>query len=157
MMIDDTKIASIGSIIQSSAVLERVVKSEKLDDDPEFGLVRRSFLARLLSMFPGFGSAEPSVDRMDPIAIAKNRLRKATSVARDGLTYLIEVEINSSDPVKEAHLAQAISEAYLNDLLGAKHEAARSASTWLFGRLTELRKETIDSEETVGKIRRKYG
>ena len=30
MVVDSTKIASIGSIIQSSAVLERVVKSEKL-------------------------------------------------------------------------------------------------------------------------------
>ena len=52
VMVDSAKIASVGSIIQSSAVLEGVVKSEKLYDDPEF--VRRSFLARLLSVVPGF-------------------------------------------------------------------------------------------------------
>src|ERR1700732_3628784 len=154
MAVDSTKIASIGSIIQSSAVLERVVKSEKLSDDPEFGLVQRTFLARLLS---GFRDADPSAHRTDPIATATRRLRKATSVVRDGFTYIINVEVNSSDPVKAARLAQAVSEAYLTDQLQAKYEAARRGLSWLFGRLAELRKETIDSEEAVEKIRRVYG
>ncbi len=152
MVVDSTKIASIGSIIQSSEVLERVVKSEKLYDDPEFGLARRSFLVRLLSVLPGVRFADPSADRKDHIAAATERLRKATSVVRDGLTYIINVEVNSSDPVKAAHLAQAVSEAYLNDQLQAKYEAARRASSWLFGRLKEIRKDTIDSEEAVAEI-----
>ena len=149
MEVDSTKINSIGSIIQSSAVLERVVKSEKLYDDPEFGLVGRSFLARLLSILPGFGDADPSDNREDRIAAATGRLRKATSVARDGFTYIINVEVNSSDPVKAAHLAQAVGEAYLSDQLEAKYEAARRALSWLFDRLAELRKETIDGEAAV--------
>jgi polysaccharide biosynthesis transport protein len=157
MEIDSTKINSIGSIIQSSAVLERVVKSEKLYDDPEFGLVGRSFLARLQSILPGFGDADSSADRKDSIATATARLRKATSVARDGFTYIINVDVTSSDPVKAAHLAQAVGEAYLNDHLQAKYEAARRALSWLFGRLAEMRKETIDSEEAVAEIRRVYG
>ncbi|MGH8614864.1 MAG: GumC family protein, partial [Gammaproteobacteria bacterium] len=157
MMVDSTKIASIGAIIQSSALLERVVKSEKLYDDPEFGLVRRSFLARLLSMLPGFSDAGPSADRQDRIATATGRLQSATSVVRDGFTYIVKVQVNSSDPVKAAHLAQAVSEAYLNDQLQAKYEAARRALSWLFGRLADLRKETINSEEAVTEIRRAYG
>ena len=76
---------------------------------------------------------------------------------RDGLTYIINVEVNSSDPVKAAHLAQAVSEAYLNDQLQAKYETARRASSWLFGRLKEIRKDTIDSEEAVAEIWRAYG
>lgn len=161
MMVDSTKIASIGSIIQSSEVLERVVMSEKLYDDPEFGLVRRRFLARLLSRVPGFRDADRpadrSADRKDRIATATGRLRMATSVTREGFTYVINVAVNSSDPVKAAHLAQAVSEAYLNDQLQAKYEAARRGVSWLFGRLTEMRKETIDSEEAVAKIRQAYG
>jgi polysaccharide biosynthesis transport protein len=157
MAVDSAKIGSIGSIIQSSAVLERVVKSEKLYDDPEFGLVRPGFLRRLLSMLPGFGDADPSVDRKNPIAVATGRLRKATSVTRDALTYIISVDVNSGDPVKAARLAQAVSEAYLNDQLQAKYEAARRALSWLFGRLAEIRTETINSEEAVAEIRRSYG
>ncbi|MGH6844847.1 MAG: Wzz/FepE/Etk N-terminal domain-containing protein, partial [Methylocella sp.] len=139
-MVDSSKIASIGSILQSSSVLERVVKSEKLYDDPEFGFVRRSLLARLLSVFPGFRSADRSADQSDGIAIATERLRNATSVVRDGFTYVINVSVNSGDPVKAAHLAQAVGEAYINDQLQAKYDAARRAASWLFGRLVELRK-----------------
>src|SRR6202047_551094 len=54
-MVDSAKIASVGAIIQSTAVLEGVVKSEKLYDDPEF--VRPLFLVRLLTMVPGFRNA----------------------------------------------------------------------------------------------------
>ncbi|MGH6858241.1 MAG: GumC family protein, partial [Methylocella sp.] len=148
-MVDSSKIASIGSIIQSSSVLERVVKSEKLYDDPEFGSVRRSFLKRLF--------AGPSADRIDHIAVATERLRKATAVTRDGFTYVIKVGVSSGDPVKAAHLAQAVSEAYINDQLQAKYDAARHAASWLFGRLVELRKETMDSEAAVAEIRQAYG
>src|SRR3984893_14789090 len=155
VMVDSAKIGSIGSIIQSNAVLERVVKSEKLYEDPEF--VGRRFLARLLSAVPGFRNADPSADRKDPIATATARLQKATSVTREDFTYVIKVAVNSSDPVKAAHLAQAVGEAYLNDQLQNKSDATRHSSSWRFGRLAEMRKQTIDSEEAVAAIRRAYG
>ena len=154
-MVDSAKIASVGAIIQSNAVLERVVKSEKLYEDPEF--IQPGFLARLLSVVPGFRNADPSADRKDPIATATAHLQMATSVTREDYTYVIKVAVNSSDPVKAAHLAQAVGEAYLNDQLQGKSDAARHASSWLFGRLVEMRKQTIDSEEAVAAIRRAYG
>src|ERR1700730_521825 len=154
-MVDSAKIASVGAIIQSTAVLEGVVKSEKLYDDPEF--VRPLFLVRLLTMVPGFRNAFSSAERKDPIATATERLQNATSVAREDFSYVIKIAVNSSDPVKAAHLAQAVGEAYLNDQLQGKSGAARRASSWLFGRLEEMRKQTIDSEEAVAAIRRAYG
>src|SRR5205807_642179 len=154
-MVDSAKIASIGAIIGSNAVLEAVVKSEKLYDDPEF--VRPRFLVRLLRAVPGFRNAFLSADRKDPIATATARLQDATAVAREDFTYVIKVAVNSSDPVKAAHLAQAVGEAYINDQLQGKSGAARRASSWLFGRLEEMRKQTIDSEEAVAAIRRAYG
>jgi polysaccharide biosynthesis transport protein len=152
-MVDSSKIASVGSIIQSNAVLEGVVKTEKLYDDPEF--VRPPFLARLLSAVPGFRGA--AANRKDPIATATERLQRATSVWREDISYVIKIAVNSRDPDKAAHLAQAVGEAYLNDQLQGKSEAARRASLWLFGRLAEMRKQTIDSEEAVAAIRREYG
>ena len=59
MVVDSTKIASIGSIIQSSAVLERVVKSEKLTMIQNSASARRSFWAQLPSMVPALGSPIP--------------------------------------------------------------------------------------------------
>ena len=58
---------------------------------------------------------------------------------------------------KRRDLAQAISEAYLNDQLQAKYEAAHHATSWLGDRLAEMRKELIRSEEAVAEIRRAYG
>ena len=162
ILVDSAKIAGIASVIQSSALLERVVESEKLYDDPEFGLVRRGRLARLLSMFPGYSSADQkdlddAARKRLKIDAAIERLQKATSVTREGLTYIIKVAVNSSDPVKAARLAQAVSEAYLNDQLQAKYEAAHRATSWLVDRLAEMRKELIRSEEAVAEIRRAYG
>jgi succinoglycan biosynthesis transport protein ExoP len=151
--VDSAKIAGIASIIQSSALLERVVESEKLYDDPEFGLVRRAPLARLLSMFPGYASD----DQKHSIDAARERLQNATSVTRAGITYIINIAVNSSDPVKAARLAEAVSEAFLNEQLRAKYEAAHHATSWLADRIVEMRKELIRSEEAVAEIRRKYG
>ena len=162
IMVDSAKIAGITSIIQSSASLESVVESEKLYDDPEFGLVRPGRLARLLSMITGHASAndkdlDDAARKRIRIDAARDRLQKATSVGREGLTYIIDVTVTSSDPVKAARLAEAISEAYLNDQLHVKDEAAHHATSWLAGRLAEMRKELIRSEDAVAEIRRKYG
>src|SRR5664279_4826441 len=73
--VDAAKIGSIASVIQSGPLLERVVNSEKLYDDPEFGLVHRGVLAKALSKLPGY----PSSDREDPVDAAVDRLRSATS------------------------------------------------------------------------------
>src|SRR5664279_4048070 len=74
--VDAAKIGSIASVIQSSPLLERVVQSKKLFDDPEFGAVGPGLAARLLSKVPGYVSAA----REDPVDAAVERLRKATSV-----------------------------------------------------------------------------
>jgi capsular exopolysaccharide synthesis family protein len=170
-LVDSAKIAGITSIIQSSATLEHVVESEKLYDDPEFGLVRPGRLAQLLSMIPGQhastndpGHASAKDKDLDDAArkrlridAARERLQKATSVGREGLTYIIDVTVTSGDPVKAARLAESISEAYLNDQLHVKYEAAHHATSWLAGRLAEMRKELIRSEDAVAEIRRTYG
>jgi len=162
IIVDSAKIAGIASIIQSSGLMERVVESEKLYDDPEFGLVRLGRLARLLSMVPGYSSSQQkdlddAARKRLKIDVAKERLQKATSVSREGLTYLIAVAVNSSDPVKAARLAQAVSEAYLNDQVRVKREAVQHGISWLADRLAETRKDLIRSEEAVAEIRRAYG
>ena len=91
------------------------------------------------------------------IDAARERLQKATSVGREGLTYIVDVTVTSSDPVKAARLSEAISEAYLNDQLRNKSEAAHHATSWLVDRLAEMRKELIRSEDAVAEIRRAYG
>jgi succinoglycan biosynthesis transport protein ExoP len=162
ILVDSAKVAGIASTIQSNALLERVVESEKLYDDPEFGAVRQGPLAQLWSMLPGHSSADQkeldeAARKRLRIDAASERLQMATSVTRDGLTYLINVAVNSSDPVKTARLAQAVSEAYINNQLQAKYDAAHHTTAWLEDRLAEMRKQLIRSEEAVAEVRQKYG
>jgi polysaccharide biosynthesis transport protein len=157
VMVDTAKIASIATVIQSNELLERVVMSEKLYDDPEFGTFEPGLAARVLSLFPFYPSASKPADQNDRIDVAVARLQKATSVTRESFTYIVSVQVRSRNPVKAAQLAQAVSEAYLNDRLQAKYEAARHGAAWLAERLAELRKEVIRSEEAVAEIRRAYG
>jgi polysaccharide biosynthesis transport protein len=157
VVVDAAKIASIAAVIQSNELLERVVKSEKLYDDPEFGLVGPGLRARLLAFIPGHQSAAQSPDQMYRIDAAVARLQMATSVKRETLSYIVNIQVRSRDPVKAARLAQAISDGYINDRLRLKYEAAQRDSAWLADRLVELRKEVIRSEEAVAEIRRAYG
>jgi capsular exopolysaccharide synthesis family protein len=153
VVVDAAKIGAIAAVIQSDTLLERVVRAEKLYDDPEFGPAPPGVLATAISKLFGPSAAE----RVDPVEVAVERLGKATSVVRQGVTYVIDISVTASSPVKAAHLAQAISETYLNDQLQAKHDAAVRASAWLTERVEEMRKELIRSEEAVFDVRRKYG
>jgi len=157
MAVDTVKIASLSAVIQSNEILEPVVKSEKLYDDPEFGLTGPGRLARLFSFLPGHRSADQPADLQERTDIAVARLQKATSVTREAFTYIVSVNVSSSNPVKAARLAQAISESYINDQLQANYEAARRDVAWLTDRIGEVRKELFRSEEAVADIRRTYG
>ena len=89
--VDAAKIGSVAAFIQSDSLLERVVKSEKLYDDPEFGFVPPGFVTRIVQCARTISSP----DREDPIDTAIERLRKATSVAREGVSYVIDVTVSS--------------------------------------------------------------
>jgi polysaccharide biosynthesis transport protein len=155
--VDATKIASVATVIQSNEMLERVVKSEKLYDDPEFGAVHRGLLKRLLALFPGYHSDDQPAGQEERIDTAVARLQKATSVARESFTYIVSVDVGSSNPVKAAQLAQAVSEGFITHQLEANYEAARRDAAWLTDRIAEMRKEVVRGDEAVAEIRRAYG
>ncbi len=155
VIVDSTKVNSVVSVIQSTSLLERVVKSEKLESDPEFG-GRRRFLSIIL---PSIFAGPPGAVLGDPKHVSEtvDRLRAALTATREGVTYVIQIGVSSSDPERAARLAQAVGEAYLNDQLEAKYESARRSTTWLSSRLSDMRADLIASEADVEKIRQTYG
>ncbi len=155
--VDSAKIGSIAAVIQSADNLEQVVKSEKLYDDPEFGFVRPGLVARALSLFPAYRSAHRPADLEERTEVAVDRLQKAISIERESFTYVVSVAIRSSDPVKAARLAQAVSEGYINDQLQANREAAQRGAAWLHERIATMGKEINRSEQAVAEIQRTYG
>lgn len=111
--VDSAKIASVTAVIQSSDFLDRVVKNERLTDDPEFVGSPESAFKRHLRRLMGIGPQDRSESAK--LARAEEALRKATTVARDGLTYVIKIDVASADPQKAKALATTIGELYVKN------------------------------------------
>lgn len=157
LYVDSNKITSVVSILESTVLLKRVVQTEKLADEPEFGdrtptLLER-VLGRLLIAQPK--SLPPDADGEREMR-ALDRLSQAVKVNRIGMTYVIEVDVALKSPALAQRVARAMADAYLTDQLETKFEAARRDSLWLAGRLVDLRNDLRKSEEEVQNIRQRY-
>jgi uncharacterized protein involved in exopolysaccharide biosynthesis len=113
-------------LIESNAVLRRVVTAEKLLDDPEFNR--------------GPGTAEFNVMR---------NLKEAVKVKRPDRTYVVEVQVRSQSGEKSARIANAIAAAYLSDGRDSKIETADREQTWLDRHLKNLQDRLKDAEARV--------
>jgi capsular exopolysaccharide synthesis family protein len=161
--VDSTKIGSVVSIIQSANLLSRVVQTENLADDPDFGGPMPAMLdkvrAALRTWLP-FEWLDPPPPEPDTREAregrALGRLSAAVTTTRVDFTYVIKVQVTAPKPADAQRLATAVAEAYLNDQSTTKHEAARRDTDWLGRQLAEMRTELIHSEEDVEAIRRKY-
>jgi capsular exopolysaccharide synthesis family protein len=107
------------------------------------------------------GSTETDISNQDLIsaeAQAKiSALRGSLNVSRNGQASVISIAITSTDPVRSAHVANAVADAYVINQLDARFESARRASAWLSDRLVELRQQLKNSEEAVTKFRSAHG
>src|SRR5438309_3571462 len=146
---DDATIESQTLLIQSVAILDRVVRKLKLTEDEEFtpkpGLLDP--VKRLL-----FSSSGPS-DGASPEDAARARsveiLQKRMKVTRQGTTFLVDVAISSESPQKAATIANAIVDAYFDEQVRAKYDATRIAANWLNGQIDELKSRVVASEKAV--------
>jgi polysaccharide biosynthesis transport protein len=156
---DVTQIESQIAILKSTSLLARVVRKERLFEDPEYGA---SAHARALSsLFSTLFGPREDVDARagaspsDPpnLTATIERLRSALGVQRSGQSLVLLVSIASRDPAKAARLANAVADAFVVDKLDARFETAKRASVWLAERLTELKQKLRDSEEAVARFR----
>jgi succinoglycan biosynthesis transport protein ExoP len=143
---DDATIESQVSLVQSIAVLRRVVESQKLTDDPDFtpkpGLL--TWINRLLSSAPpGVDTHEAKV--MGAVAVLQGRLK----VARQRNTFLVDINASAHEPHKAMEIANAIAAAYFGDLIRSKSDATKTAAGWLNQQLNDLKSRVQASDKAV--------
>ncbi len=145
-------IESQARIIVSEAVLRRVVKSEGLEDDPEFNGTRpaRGFLAHLRALV-GHDGDKVGESREE---IALRILMKRLKVRRAEKTFVLEVSMTSEDPAKAARLANAIARAYIADQTESKATTAGKVNNLLAERLEILRRQLVEAERKVEDFKR---
>jgi succinoglycan biosynthesis transport protein ExoP len=149
---DDATIDSEALLIQSIAILQRVVERQKLTEDEEFN-PSPNVLDRIKQLFKS-GSSDDGADPKDAaVARAVDILQRRMKVARQGTTFLVDINISSQSPRKAALIANAVAEAYFEEQVRAKKDATKIASNWLNGQLDELKSRVVTSEKAVEDFR----
>ncbi|MBX9927028.1 MAG: GumC family protein, partial [Hyphomicrobiaceae bacterium] len=136
------------AIIRSDAVLGRVVDRLKLATDPDFVSLRQGLGAKFRAIL-GIPNRSPDA-RTQAIAT----LAEIVTVRRAQKTYVVEIDANSSEPVRAAELASAVASAYISDQTTAKSDEAKRANDLIEGRLDELRQQVRSAETRIDEFRK---
>jgi uncharacterized protein involved in exopolysaccharide biosynthesis/Mrp family chromosome partitioning ATPase len=141
-------VESQARLITSNNVLLRVIEDTKLDRDPEFGGEASSLMRSLLGLLglSGGPTADANSGKMSGLLDALNR---HINVRRTDRTYVVDIEVWSTEPAKAAMLANAVSAAYLAESKQSQADAARRATNDLSGRLKELQDRLRTSENAL--------
>ncbi len=149
-------------LLQSSAVLKKLVESEQLHKDKEFAVPRGGGGLRVL-LRNSIGTSIFGTDREEPYATNDidttvwRFVDKHLRVRRVGNTYVINVAVMSQDPTKAARLANALAQAYINDQVRATGDTTREATSVLQSRIADLRTRVETAENAVETFRTKAG
>lgn len=130
--VDTGQIETHMVVLKSRAIALAVVKRLDLTKDPEFQ-ARPSRLA----FIPFLAGAKPAAD--DPVQTAADIFLNKLRIEREGISQVINVAVQSSDPDKAARLANETTQAYMQYMIDVRAEAARSAAEWMESRLQQLR------------------
>nr|WP_295884923.1 Wzz/FepE/Etk N-terminal domain-containing protein [uncultured Devosia sp.] len=140
---DSARIDSEVEILRSDNVLLKVIEAEDLTADASVG-VSLSLRERVLTFLRLADPAPPTAT--EALNQALNNLRNAVSVQRRGLTYLIAVSARSQDPERAARLANAISQAYIEDQVQSKVSSTLASRDILQARIVQAREAITMSE-----------
>ena len=148
---DDASIESQVSLIQSLAVMQRVVDGLKLKDDPEFS-PPPDLLDWVRSLFSPSGAPGTSADDRSR-ARAIDTLQKRLKILRQKSTFLVDITASARDRNKAAAVANAVAQAYFLEQVRSKYDATKIAAGWLNQQLAELKSRVIASDKAVQDFR----
>ena len=119
-------------ILTSVRVLDAVVESESLADDPEFG------------------AGKPfETDRQKRTQRALETLQKAIVADLNKASFVIDLSVTTGDPVKSARLANAVADSYIQTRIQMNNGVLRQATTDLSAQLASLEKAVEDGDRAV--------
>lgn len=144
---DSAAIASQVSVIQSRDFLGQVFADLHLEADPEY--VGSGFTSQLMGAIKP--SAPPSAEAV------LQRFLGTVTVEREGLTYVIDISVKSSDPVKAAHIANAIVERYRTSTAAQQTTATTDVTAALNSRIATLQDDVARAERAVADFRQQHG
>jgi succinoglycan biosynthesis transport protein ExoP len=135
---DTSTMDSQVKLLTSQTVLARAAKAANLAEDPEFNGSHPGFWSVL------FGRPLPAKPTVDLKA-----LDDAITIRRPERTYIVEIEVLSTDPNKAATIANAIAKAYIGDQVDSRVDAAENDGKFVSEKLTTLQNQIAEAEDAV--------
>ncbi len=145
----NARIDSEVEILKSDNILLSVIDKKNLITDPEFG-VKTDWGDNLLSFLRIKDISLPTGDEALNSVMAK--LKKAISVKRKGLTYLISLSASSVSPQNAANTANAVADAYIEAQVQSTIENILAARDILQSRMIVANQTIIASEQSFDKF-----
>ena len=145
-------------ILRSQGVLDALIRSENLADDPEFaggesgglvGTVKTLVKTVIYGPQVGHWTGQSAYDR------TVRTLRKRIDVERQRNTYVIRVTVKSGNAEKAARLANRIAEIYVADVNAAASKSTGEAAGVLSTKLDEMRERLNEAASKVEDYRRR--
>ncbi|WP_027530467.1 exopolysaccharide transport family protein [Bradyrhizobium sp. WSM3983] len=144
-------VESQARLITSNSVLLQVIQQANLDKDPEFG--GGGDTKTLMNSLPGLiglqQRAPSAADVKDVQLAALDALNKHITIRKGDKSFIVDIEVWSTDPAKAAMLANTLTNTYLTDSRNSQALAARRATSELSGRLKELRERLRNAETAL--------
>src|SRR6478609_451867 len=143
-------VESQARLITSNSVLLQVIQQADLDKDPEFGggADGKGVMSSLLGLIGLQPRAPSAADNKEVQLAALEALNRHITIRKTEKSFIVDIEVWSTDPAKAAMLANTLTSAYLAESRNSQASAARRATNDLSGRLKELR-ERLRNAETV--------
>ncbi|GMO43460.1 exopolysaccharide transport family protein [Bradyrhizobium sp. TM233] len=143
-------VESQARLITSNSVLLKVIQQAGLDKDSEFGGGDgKSLMSSLLGLI-GLQPRAPSAAETKEVQLgALDALNRHITVRKTEKSFIVDIEVWSTDPAKAAMLANTLTNAYLTESRNSQASAARRATNDLSGRLKELRERLRSAETTL--------
>jgi exopolysaccharide transport family protein len=151
---DDAAVNSQVLLIQSNAVLQRVVNDLDLSHDLEFG-PRTGLLDPIKRLFSSPRELPPGQTTED-VARAQTvdfLSQKRLKVTREGTTFVVDINVTSESPDKAAKIANAIVDSYFSEQVQGKFDTRKIAASWFNKQIEELKLQVIASDRAVEEFR----
>jgi succinoglycan biosynthesis transport protein ExoP len=148
--VDSATVDSQIEILKSENLALSVIKDLHLDKDAEFIKLNSGLIGNVLNvLLRPFRSRRLEGNESDTVDRALAVFERRLKLKRVGLTYAIEIEFQSQDPVRAAQIANAVADTFIVHQLEARYQTIRTATAWLQDRLTELRSQAAAAERAV--------
>ena len=150
--IDAATVESQIEVLKSETIAQAVIDKLHLVNDPEFVGPGGGLVGTLLNMVTSLFSSGETADVDSDFGLkraAVGTFEHNLTIRRVGLTYVVNISFQSLSPARAAEIANAVANAYIDDQLEAKFDAARRAGSWLQARLRELRDQASTAERAV--------